>query len=175
MRCYRICRAAICGNAIGVIVLMGKERRRFAQSFRGRFVELRLPCLSSRIEHASISTASVAPGRGAKRQVVSVAGDPRINIALFSEAADEGIHSLRAGAHDRRPAMGEDSMSNMRLCAPVELMDDRVITDQRTSLSPHHAATMHAGRSPKRHSGKVRRALDPGNKIGTPEFMTTRR
>src|SRR3974377_361246 len=36
--------------------------------------------------------------------------------------------------------MGEDRVSNMRLCAPVELMDDRGMTDQRTSLSPHHRA-----------------------------------
>ena len=123
MHGYRTCRAAIYGNAIGAIVLTGKERRRFAQSFRSDS----LVCPPDRA--CFDLTASVASDRGAKRQVISVAGDPRINIALFSEAADEGIHSLRAGAHDRRPAMGEDSMSNMRLCAPVELMDDRGITE----------------------------------------------
>ncbi len=36
-----VCRAAICGNSKGIIVLMSKQRRSFAQPLCGCFVELR--------------------------------------------------------------------------------------------------------------------------------------
>ena len=83
--------------------------------------------------------------RGPKRQAVSVAGYPRIDTVLSPEAANQGIRGPRAGAHDRRSAMGEDNPPNMRLCTPVELFDDRGMADQRTPLSPHHRP--HYGRA----------------------------
>jgi hypothetical protein len=86
----------------------------------------------------STPTSPVASDRRSKRQAVSVAGYPRIDTVLSPEAANQGIRGPRAGADDRRSAMGEDNPSNMRLCTPVELMDDRGMADQRTPLSPHH-------------------------------------
>lgn len=85
-------------------------------------------------ERSSIATSDRAP----KGQPVSVAGYPRIDTALSPKAANQGIRGPRAGAHDRRSAMGEDNPPNMRLCTPVELMDDRGMADERTPLSPHH-------------------------------------
>ncbi len=70
---------------MGVIVLMGEERGCFARAFSNHFVTH----LSSQIEHAPISAASIWEGHGAKRQLVSVARDPHINAMLPAEPADQ--------------------------------------------------------------------------------------
>src|SRR5262249_43254781 len=61
----------------------------------------------------------------------------RIDAELHTEAPDQRTDLPRVAADDRRAAMGEQRLRNARVFAPVELLDDRSMTDAGTPATPN--------------------------------------
>ena len=77
----------------------------------------------------------------AKKQALSVAGYPCPDTALPAEPIHLGFHDLSARANDWGAAVGEDSASDVRPCAPAKLTDDGGMPHQRATFLAHHRTT----------------------------------